>query len=633
MKKTVSLVQVNFQQGPVELNSFYLPYSIGMLWSYASSFEHIANNYELDHVLCFRNPTDITAERLATSNIVIFSAYVWNKSYNYQLAKKIKALNPQCILIFGGPEMPVTDPLIFEKLPFIDIVVKKEGEVVFKSILENLDNLDTVEGLLLNKELKVHDTGNSKRIDNLDILTSPYLSGFFDKLVQDNPQVEWCATLETNRGCPYQCTFCDWGSLIYSKVKKFDLERVYAELEWIGKNKCGFLFIADANFGIFPERDNLIMDKLIEVQGKYGYPYSVLCCWAKNQKEEVVAIASKMAKSKMNNGLTISVQTLNEQVLDIIKRKNLDQHKIEEIFEICEKNQMPVLTELILGLPGENLASWKDNIWKIINAGNHHGIDMYQAELLVNAELTLVQKEIYNIKGTTVYGYLGGSPEDEAQETIDVVTSTRDMSFDDMVEAQFFNSFIRTFHINGFSSIASRFLKKYKNVDYKDFYQEFYNYFYSDPWYKNTELEIKEYYTTWMTDGKLNPKKVGSIDIQGYNLMHLTMLKMYIENKHDAFFTMLSTFLDRYELDPVIKDNLIKFQKNFVLTYDKVKELPIQDTFDINVFDYILNGADLKFEPITYNFDFNVDKNVTPVMFLELVYFGRRRNFINAQVS
>ena len=42
--------------------------------------------------------------------------------------------------------------------------------------------------------------------------------------------------LETNRGCPYGCTFCDWGSATLSRIRKFDLDRVFAELEWCAKN-------------------------------------------------------------------------------------------------------------------------------------------------------------------------------------------------------------------------------------------------------------------------------------------------------------------------------------------------------------------------------------------------------------
>jgi radical SAM superfamily enzyme YgiQ (UPF0313 family) len=118
--------------------------------------------------------------------------------------------------------------------------------------------------------------------------------------------VEWNGTLETNRGCPFQCTFCDWGSLTYSKVKHFGLERVFDELEWMAQHRVGFISITDANFGMFPERDNLIADKIIEVQEQYGYPKTFSVAWAKNQKREVVDIVKKLLNAPgFNQGLTL----------------------------------------------------------------------------------------------------------------------------------------------------------------------------------------------------------------------------------------------------------------------------------------------------------------------------------------
>ena len=67
---------------------------------------------------------------------------------------------------------------------------------------------------------------------DLDVLPSPHLTGVFDHIVKNNSNYKFHMTLETNRGCPYQCTFCDWGSLTYNKIKKFDIDRVFAEIEW-----------------------------------------------------------------------------------------------------------------------------------------------------------------------------------------------------------------------------------------------------------------------------------------------------------------------------------------------------------------------------------------------------------------
>ena len=124
---------------------------------------------------------------------------------------------------------------------------------------------------------------------DLDI-PSPYTNGFFDGIIKDNPDIKWSTTLETNRGCPFKCSFCDWGSLTYSKIKKFPVPKVYQEIEWLGKNKIEYIFVADANFGVFPERDSEIVDVMLEVQDKYNYPKVFNANWHKNSRQNVIPI-------------------------------------------------------------------------------------------------------------------------------------------------------------------------------------------------------------------------------------------------------------------------------------------------------------------------------------------------------
>jgi radical SAM superfamily enzyme YgiQ (UPF0313 family) len=261
--KTVSFVQVNFQQGPRELNAYYLPYSAGVVLSYALAQ---STNWKVGELVWRRDPIESVAQQLKHSDIVGFSTYVWNHQYNYALAQRVKELNPNCTIVMGGPEIAITDAELFQKHPWMDLVIKMEGEITFARILNRHGtDYSSIPGVLINQNGMVLDTGDTERIGELDHIPSPYLTGIFDRIIQLNPEVTWNATLETNRGCPYQCTFCDWGSLTYNKVKKFGLERVFAELDWIGEH-CGFVTITDANFGMFIERDDLIIDRLIEVQ-------------------------------------------------------------------------------------------------------------------------------------------------------------------------------------------------------------------------------------------------------------------------------------------------------------------------------------------------------------------------------
>jgi putative methyltransferase len=637
MKKQISLIQPNFQQGPKEFNAHYLPYSAGVLWSYTQTSDIVKNNYELNQLGWLRDNIQKTLESIKNDDVVAFSTYVWNKNYNYALAKKLKEINPKCVIIFGGPELPITKKDIFEKYPFIDIVVKGEGEITFKKILENLvtnEDLTSISGLLLNRETCI-DTGDAARIDDLGIIPSPYLTGVFDTLIRETKGIEWNATLETNRGCPYACTFCDWGSLTYNKVKKFDLQRVFDELEWIGKNKCGFVSITDANFGMFVERDNAIADKLLEVQAKYGYPYTFSVAWAKNQKAEVFDIVFKLIKSpKFNQGLTVSVQSMDLDVLENIKRKNLDQHKIADIFALCDRHSVPVYTEVILGLPGETKQSWKEGFWKLFNAGNHTGITILQAQMLENAEMNLLQKKLYKIKSIPVYDYMSGSYNyDELQESVEVVISTKDLPFEDMLDSHIFSWFINTFHINGLTTYISRILNKKHNLQYSEFYDKLYAFLENDHWFKQERDEVRQYYKNWMTEGNIDHPNISNIEIHGWNIVHRATLNLHAHRKYDYVFDLITKFVkETFDFDEKFLDQIIKFQKYFVINYDNIPNYPMVVDFDYDFLGYLQDDMELN-SPSKYKFDFLESKDITIERFLENIYFSRRRNFGKAWVG
>ena len=630
-KKKISFVNPNFQQGPKEFNAYYLPYSPGIIWSYVNQFDDITESFELDQFIWRRDPIEEVVERLKDNDVVGFSTYIWNRSYNHVLGRELKKANPDIFLFAGGPEPPITDKEFFQRFPYLDLCVKQEGEKAVKSVLEQYltdNNYLGITGLIVNVDGNTVDTGLPNRINDLDTIPSPYLTDVFKSLMEKHPEVQWNATLETNRGCPYMCTFCDWGSLTYSKVKKFELERVYLELEWIGKNKCDFVSLTDANFGIFPERDSLIADKLIAVQKEYDNPKAYTIAWAKNQKQEVVEIVRKLifeGGSKM--GLNLSVQSMDDNVLDIIKRKNLAMNKIQEVFDLCEKYSIPLYTELILGLPGETLETWKDNFYKLFLAGNHTGITVYQAQLLENAEMNLTQKAEYELEGRIVYDYLVGTyNEHEVKEGIEVIVSTKDMPRNEMIDAQVWSWFMNTFHINGMTNYIARFLYTYSNVEYKVFYEKLYEYIQTDPWLNNEIARIREHYDNWTTNGKIDHDPIQGMEIHGWNLIHSTVINLQGEHKHTQVFDLIDTFVkENFELPEDILNDLLFVQRKFLINYEECNSYPLNIELKNDIIGYV--QGDALENTVAYEFDFPENKSMSLQQFCEQIFFARRRNF------
>ena len=119
---------------------------------------------------------------------------------------------------------------------------------------------------------------------------SPYQMGVFNNIIKNNPDVLWSMTVETNRGCPHRCTFCDWGTVTYGKINKFGLNRVAEQILLGLENKVGFIFNADANFGMFKERD-IEIAKMFRKAANNGRLEAVNVQYSKNSTEVIFEIA------------------------------------------------------------------------------------------------------------------------------------------------------------------------------------------------------------------------------------------------------------------------------------------------------------------------------------------------------
>jgi tRNA A37 methylthiotransferase MiaB len=632
MSLKVSLVQPNFQQGPSWMNIYFLPYSVACVWAQIASDRTLGKLYRLDQIVWRRDPIDSLAEQLADNHLVMFSTYIWNRNYNYALAARIKKINPNVIIIFGGPEPDYTDIDFFKKHPYIDFVIKREGELVIVDLLNSLNSVNKdvkqVPGLLVNDRQNRVDTGDAERINDLSILPSPYLIGIFDRLITAHPEVSWNASLETNRGCPFQCTFCDWGSLTYSKVRQFPLERVFAEIEWLAPRVAG-IYCADANFGMFIERDSKIVDKILEVNQIWPNMSYIYFNWAKNQKNEVIDLVKRLSTQStlLNNGLTVSTQSMTPQVLDIIKRTNLKQHRIQEIYELAHIHDVMTYTELILGLPGETQESFQNSVFSIIESDLHHSIEINQCQLLSNAEMNTVQKEIYNIQTVEMIDYVSMHQDvtSEHIETVATTVSTNTMSFMDILETNAWLSFMTLMHFYGFSTQIARFARRYDNMRYQDFYKKLHTHALNDSYFKYCNDQTTEQFTDWLTYGYLPRPLITQIIFNGYNILGSFILLVQTENKIDYVFDFLTKFIDcEFSWDDKLKQELMRYQRAITYTHQKEN---LTERFDYDFLNYLNNDAKLDV-PCVLNFSSRpIHQNLSFNQFLENVFYKRRQRF------
>jgi radical SAM superfamily enzyme YgiQ (UPF0313 family) len=348
------------------------PLALGMLIAYAQ----VHDGGSLDETYRFHPRWVSTPEQLAEASdepaIFLFSNYVWCHEENLRLSAHVKRLNPANVTIHGGPDTPayeIDNQRYFRDNPHVDVTVRGEGEVTFAEILQAFDgNLESLEvlkdvpGLSYRSATGVVRTGDRDRITELDSLPSPYLTGLFDVFAGGGLSI----IIETNRGCPYGCTFCDWGSATLSRIRKFDLDRVMAELEWAATNQIEAVYAADANFGIF-ERDVEIAERVAELNRQHGFPRDFTTNYAKNTVKHLRPIIETLAGAGILTEGKVSLQSMDTETLLTIKRSNIKLEKYDALSTEFREARLPLHVELMMGLPGSTVASFSSDLQECID--------------------------------------------------------------------------------------------------------------------------------------------------------------------------------------------------------------------------------------------------------------------------
>jgi radical SAM superfamily enzyme YgiQ (UPF0313 family) len=432
------LTGYNLTYTTLSLATEAFPLNIGFVGAYCKAI------YGTDvQITLFKYIDDLDeAIRKAPPDILGLSNYPWNYQVGIEFFKFARNLHSKTICVMGGPNFPLDQELqtkfILEN-PEIDFYCYLEGEEAFSNLVGRVIEI----GPNL-KKLKqapiggmIHTISDSEalkgafltRRNKLDEIPSPYLTGLLDKFFDGilSPM------LETNRGCPFQCTFCHEGSPLINKVNHFSTQRVKAEIDYIAAHvpsNIHYLMFADPNFGMYA-RDLEICDHIAGIQQTQGYPKSLFASTGKNKKER---ISKALRKLNGTMKLWMSVQSLDEEVLENVQRDNIKLEQMMGLAEVFKEFELPTYSELILGLPGETYQSHIQSISKVIEAGID-SLSTHTLMLLNGTQLTLQsERKKYGLEThfrilPRDFGKLSnGAYPVEIEE---VVTSTSAMSFDD----------------------------------------------------------------------------------------------------------------------------------------------------------------------------------------------------------
>ena len=636
MKKQVYLFEIS----DITENQVKLPYSTGLIWGHCILDNAIESNYELGGWIYYRDEIDRILSKVENPSIVGFSNFVWNTHINYKLAKKIKEKYPNCLIVFGGQGTPKLDRVsnFFVQHPYIDIAVHGEGEITFKEILlENLKEKPDFKNVLgcsvRESDLSAHITLPRPRIKDIDSMPSPMLDGLFNKLIKTkNHSYKFEGTIESVRGCPYQCTYCEIGGKYFQKIARQSNKKVFRELDWLSKNKIEFFYNADSNFGLFPEHIDQVR-YVTDLKKKTGYPDTIRIDWAKSKADKVIELGEMLTDAQMMKGITIALQSMNPEVLEAINRKNVDDGKLKEFFDLYKDKDLVSYVELILGLPMETVESFKNGIFQILDLEYHDYIGVYPMTALPNTPFfdpEYIKKYDIDIIETTPAFFHHDYPDKLKSETEHMVVGSKTMSREEYIEASLWRWLFMVGYNLGHVQYITRFLKYVDGISYREFYEKLYSYVISHPnsLLGSEYLEIKNLFKKIIKKEALWGKTVEVTGNYYWDFEEATSITIALNR--DKFFNDIRDFLSQFNLNKNIESDIIEFQS--MIIKNPFEKYPVKKKFNYNIKDVLFNNQKLKNSGYTYQFNSENYKSDIKKWCTINLWWGRRNRGYEVKV-
>ncbi len=440
------------------------PLNIGLVASYAKKkFPQqlelkLFKSIEKLHDAIINCPPDV----LALSN------YPWCHNVDLATFVIMEQRRPETIRLMGGPNFPHRTDLqqeFLRKRPLVDTHIYLDGEVPFTNLMGVILSCKALEmarqairetkipGCVhLDMSQKLVFEAEAVRITDLDEIPSPYLAGLMDEFF------DGCLSpmIQTNRGCPFSCTYCADGSPQVKKVHRFGVERVKQEITYIAQRvqpSTKALFISDLNYGMY-KRDKHVSEHIAIVKKKFNYPLYIDVSIGKNSKQRIIENIEILSGSLR---LGLSVQSFDEHVLRNIKRENLRISDYTDLMPSIIKSGLSTASEVILGLPGDTRESHINSLCRLIDLGVDN-VFAYTLMLLNGSELYTPEQVFkwgYQTKFRVIprdftwVKFLGKG----VVEVEEVVVASNTLSFEDYVYCRQFVLLVNLVTQDGFKTV------------------------------------------------------------------------------------------------------------------------------------------------------------------------------------
>jgi radical SAM superfamily enzyme YgiQ (UPF0313 family) len=288
---------------------------------------------------------------LSNPKSVGFSTWCHSYPLSLLLARRIKKLNPEIPIIFGGPQATSLAVETLERYKFIDYILKGEADYSLIRLLDvilaekSTFTVSDVEGLTYRDPKDSHRIINNCPggfISNLDDLPVPQYEKLYNKSA---------LLIETGRGCPYNCTYCSTSKFFKRSYRTKSVARIISEIDY-----C-FIKLKASNFGFSHDMitlDRKFMGSLCKALKQYSHKKKKKFCWTCSARTDCVSphMLKSMAESGCN-GIFFGIETGSEQMQRIIK-KNLDLTDAVKKVKYSVSQGINSVVSYIAGFPDES---------------------------------------------------------------------------------------------------------------------------------------------------------------------------------------------------------------------------------------------------------------------------------------
>lgn len=273
-------------------------------------------------------------------------AYIWNENALQKIISKIRHQGFEGKIILGGPQVSYVKKGIEQYYPAVDIFVRGYAEEALLQLMLSTHDKPVIFGVHYANEL---DLGLSAKVNFSDI-PSPFLSG----IIPPQSFIRW----ETQRGCPFRCSFCQHRESDSSQIRRYFQEsRIMQEIDWITQHPIiNDIAVLDPIFNSGPNYLNVLNEFF---DRNYTGKLSLQA-----RMEMVVPEFLDIAEKLNHKGRTVlefGLQTIHRHEQALIDRPN-NMKKVDEILAETKRRKIPIEVSLIFGLPGQTLESFKSSV-------------------------------------------------------------------------------------------------------------------------------------------------------------------------------------------------------------------------------------------------------------------------------